>query len=177
MPLFPAALNCASIVLLGMIATARADELERSPWALQVSGYTHHFQGTHRRAHPDWNSNNAGLGIQYDMPGQAASPWTTVLSAGFMRDSYGTEGLYAGAARLYRINDSRIQARIGGGAFAAYRALDWDDSRKLTLLIMPILSFEDTRSGLGLNITASPSIRYNSRKLASFIFFQGTYRF
>lgn len=177
MTLFPRALNCAPIVLLGMIATVEADELEHSRWALQASGYTHHFQGTHRSAHPDWNSSTVGLGIQYDMSNKVASRWTTILSAGFMRDSYSMDGLYAGTARMYRINDSRIQAKIGGSAFLAYRALEWDQNRRLTLLIMPVLSLEDSRSGLGLNITASPSVCYNQRKIASFVFFQGTYRF
>jgi hypothetical protein len=156
---------------------AAADELERSPWALQISGFTHHFQGTHRRAHPSWNNRNTGLGLQYDMRNPLQSRWSTTLSIGEMKDSYGVNGPYGGVARFYRLNDARVEARLGAGAFLAYRALDWNEQRKLTLLIMPILSVEDSRGKLGFNLTGSPSIRYDNRKIVPFVFLQGTLRF
>jgi hypothetical protein len=111
------------------------------------------------------------------MRSNGESRWNSALSAGAMKDSYGTLGFYAGAARLYRLTDSRIRARMGIGAFVAYRAMDWDADREFIPLLMPILSFEDSRTGLGINITASPSVRYNHQRVASFVFFQGTYRF
>lgn len=156
---------------------AAAEENERSRWALQFSGFTHHFEGTHNRAHPAWNSVNTGIGLQYDWRGNAASRWSTVLSAGGMKDSYGVVGSYAGIFGLYRLNDARIRARLGLGALLAYRALDWTETRKLTLLPMPVLSVEDTRTGLGFNLTGTPSIRYDDRRIVSFIFIQGTWRF
>jgi hypothetical protein len=155
----------------------RAGDFESSPWGLQVSGFSHHFQSTRNRSHPSWNSHNFGLGLQYDLWRNADSPWTTVGSLGFMKDSYDVYGYYAGVAQLYRLLDSRIKVKFGIGALAAHRAFGWNREKEFGLLLMPVLSIEDGRSGLGANITGSPSIRYGNRKIVSFVFIQGFYRF
>ncbi|MBK4738351.1 hypothetical protein [Noviherbaspirillum pedocola] len=165
------------ISLIGAARLAAAEEGVRSRWALQVSGFTHHFQGTHNRAHPSWNSVNTGIGLQYDIREDATTRWSTTMSVGEIKDSYGVVGPYAGIVRQYRLNDARIRARLGLGAFLAWRALDWTATRKLTFLPMPVLSVEDTRTGLGFNLTGTPSIRYDDRRIVSFVFIQGTYRF
>lgn len=171
-----------SAIALSTCALCRAQEAdvggsERSRWVLQLSGFTHHFQGTHRRAHPSWNETNTGIGLQYDPDAGAPQRWATVWSVGEMKDSYDVIGPYAGVARLYRLNEGRIRVRLGGGAFLAWRALDWDNQRRLTLLVMPVLSVEDKKTGLGFNVTGSPSIRYDNRKIVPFVFIQGSYRF
>jgi hypothetical protein len=170
----PFSLSC---LMCCMPAKARADEAERSRWALQFSGFTHHFGGTQRRAHPHWNSVNTGIGLQYDLPPADDSRWSTSLSIGEMKDSYGVIGPYVGVARFFRLNDGRIRSRLGIGGFLAYRALDWDYRRKLTFLPMPVLSVEDRRSGLGFNVTGSPAMHYDDRRIASFLFIQGFWRF
>ena len=162
---------------LGAMAEPKADELSRSPWALQISGYTHHFKCTGRRAHPSWNNTNIGLGVQYDAWRRPASRWSTLVTAGIMKDSFGAHGAYTGVAPLYRLNDRRIETKLGGGLFLVYRSFDWNDKRQPALMLVPIFSVEDTRTGLGINITGSPSVNYGDKRIVSFVFVQGTFRF
>lgn len=164
-------------LILGTVAEAKADQASPSPWTLQISGYTHHFKGTGRRAYPSWNNVNTGLGVQYDALRSPESRWSTIGAAGIMKDSFGVYGAYAGAAEMYRLNEHRIQAKIGGGLFLLYRAFDWGDKRQSALMIAPIISIEDTHSGLGINITGSPSVNYGNKRIVSFVFVQGTFRF
>jgi hypothetical protein len=173
-PIACGALACLLCLLPG---AARSDDFEASRWGLQVSGYSHHFQSTRNRSHPSWNDRNIGLGLQYDLWRKAESPWSTVGSLGFMKDSYDVYGYYAGGAQFYRLIDRRVKVKTGIGALAVYRAFAWNREKDFALLVMPVFSIEDSRSGLGVNITGSPSIRYGNRKIVSFVFIQGVYRF
>lgn len=164
-------------IFIGTISESKAYELSRSAWTLQISGYTHHFKGTGRRAYPSWNNANYGLGVQYEPWQILESRWSTVFTAGVMKDSFGMQGAYAGATQMFRLNDRRIQAKLGGGLFLLYRSFDWDKKQEPALMLAPILSVEDTRSGVGINITGSPSVNYGSKRIVSFIFVQGTFRF
>jgi hypothetical protein len=94
-----------------------------------------------------------------------------------MKDSFGMQGSYAGVTQMYRLNDHRIQAKLGGGLFLLYRSFDRDKKQEPAIMLAPILSVEDTRSGMGINITGSPSVNYGSKRIVSFIFVQGTFRF
>lgn len=147
------------------------------PWALEISGTAHHFSQPSNSSER-YNQQNWGLGVEYRQP-NPSSRWATIYGASALKDSFGHWGGYAGVAREYTIGQIySVKIQPGAGLFLFYRTSDFNGPHHWRIWAVPLVHFEETYSGLGLNVVVVPSIRMaDNRKETGFIFFQGTIRF
>ena len=143
------------LVTAGWCTPAQAAPSQQ--WFLQTGALSHHFEPTRARGR-EWNEAHAGLGLERrDI--DDFSPWQVRWAGGAMRDSRSFWGGYAGAAymRQWRPIGS-VEASLGLGAFAFYRAVDWSGKRQLTPALLPTASIGAADGSIGLNIVYVPRI-------------------
>ena len=145
---------------------------------LQLPGYSHHF-GSPTQPGRHWADFHDGLGVQ-----KTTRNDDTVIryTAGFMRDSFKHQGLYAGGAIGYRLLKGNVEMDISAAPMVLYRTTRFDDERgraplKLIPVVMPLLSFEHRPSGIGGNLTVLPGGNFGKDlKFPGLIYLQFTYR-
>lgn len=101
---------------------------------------------------------------------------------GIVKDSYGRPSAMIGAARMWLLFEGRIRIEAGVTGLLWYRTIgQWSDGsfdRKLVPLLLPVLSVDDKASGLGLNFSFVPGIRYHGTEYSvPTLMLQTTYRF
>lgn len=124
-------------------------------WFLQTAALSHHFEPT-RAPGREWNQTHAGLGLERrDINDDSA--WQVRWTGGAMRDSRNFWGGYGGAAwmRQWRPSGS-IEASLGVGAFAFYRAVDWSGKHQWMPALLPTASIGAADGSVGLNIVYVP---------------------
>jgi hypothetical protein len=166
------------------IALAIADEVPETlpekgpeiPWAIeparniriQLPGFSHHFsEPAAAKYGKKWNEKNYGAGIELRDPIEAAgwNKWSVLESAGFMKDSLGAWGSYAGAALQKRLINSDYTVDFGPSFWILYRTFDFGGPHLLTPAILPSLSIDHKPSGWGVNSILIPGFKWDNREM------------
>ncbi len=160
-------------IALCPLSEAQAEEAKTS-WELQLPGVSHHF-GSPSKAGKSWSEFHDGLGLQYS---QVNDGWVRRYTAGFMRDSFGKQGGYVGAAFGLRLFDSSYSVDVAAAPMLLYRTVRFDTSdRVLIPIVMPILSIEHKATGIGGNITVLPGGNFGKNlRFPGLIYLQFSYR-
>jgi hypothetical protein len=156
-------------------AEALADEKSVE---LQLPGFSYHFSPPKQEGR-SWTDFHDGLGVQFT----TRYPQLTVrYTAGFMRDSFNNQGLYAGGSVGLRLLEGDVEVDLSAAPMLLYRTTHFDDAQgdaplKLIPVIMPLLSFEHRASGIGANLTVLPGGNFGKDlQFPGLIFLQFTYR-
>jgi len=162
--------------VLGLLAVAgHADEKSLE---LQLPGFSHHFSPP-KQAGRSWTDFHDGLGVQFTTRGEDV---VVRYTAGFMRDSFDNQGLYAGGSIGLRVLEGNVEVDLSAAPMLLYRTTRFDDAQgdaplKLIPVIMPLLSFEHRPSGIGGNLTVLPGGNFGKDlQFPGLIFLQFTYR-
>ena len=141
---------------------------------LHLPGISHHF-GAPKQAGKSWNEFHDGLGIQST---RVRSDYVRRITAGFKRDSFGKQGLYAGASFGVRLIDGTVAVDAAVAPMLLYRTTKFDSSaRKLIPIVLPTLAIDHKPSGIGANLTILPAGNFGKDlKFPGLIFLQFTYR-
>jgi hypothetical protein len=160
-------------VLASLPAAARA---ERSI-ELHLPGISHHF-GVPKVEGRSWNELHDGLGVQFTDVSGASHDRVRRLTAGFMRDSFGKQGLYAGASYGLRLADDAVSIDALVSPMLLLRTVNFDSTaRKLIPIVLPTVSFQHKASGVGGNLTVLPAGNFGKDlKFPGLIYLQFTYR-
>lgn len=153
---------------------------ERSPWTFQASGLVSHFREptcnscSYRTAVP-------GIGLQREFRPTADTPLRFALSGGLQTDSFGEAGGYAAAVASLLWHGDTVTVRPGLGGFAFYRYMGEGGvreaaGREVVPAILPVISFEGVKSGLGATLLIAPNFSWAGRDRSGFVFLQLTYR-
>lgn len=165
----------AAILFACLALDAQADQ---TSWELHLPGYSHHF-GSPSQAGRHWTDFHDGLGVQH------TTRYDDVVvryTAGFMRDSFNNQGLYAGGAIGWRLLRGDFEVDLSAAPMLLYRTTRFDDRTgnaplKLIPAIVPILAIEHRASGIGANITVLPGGNFGKDlHFPGLIFAQVTYR-
>ena len=163
-----------SLSLLGA-AQAEGTETTRVSWELQLPGVSHHFSAP-QKAGKSWNQFHDGLGLQTT---RVTGDRVVRYTAGFMRDSFGKQGLYVGGAYGMRLLDeSGYYVDLSAAPMLLYRTIKFDtNDRVLIPIVLPMLSFEHKASGIGANITVLPGGNMGKNlRFPGLIYLQFSYR-
>lgn len=87
-----------SLAILAASASASEEAPLESPWSIEVSGLTHHFEHPLALGHK-WNQANWGLSVQYQER-DVDSTWSHAYAAVSLKDSLGVNGVYVGVIEL-----------------------------------------------------------------------------
>jgi hypothetical protein len=147
-------------------------------WELHLPGYSHHFSSPQQPGR-HWADLHDGLGLQ-----RTTRNDDTVVrfTAGFMRDSFDNQGLYAGGAIGVRLLRGDVEVDVSAAPMLLYRTTRFDDAHgpaplKLIPVVMPLLSFEHRASGIGANLTVLPGGNFGKDlQFPGLVFIQLTYR-
>jgi hypothetical protein len=162
-----------------LLAAAGAQAAPRVTHELQLAGVSHHFSPP-QAAGREWNQSHDGLGLQRTRleDGRALR-----YSAGFMRDSHGKQGLYAGLS--YSLHGQRHghALDLGVAPMLLWRTTRFDSARygpaphRLVPALLPIVNYQHLPSGVGANITAMPQVRLSDDlQYPALVFVQFTMR-
>jgi len=145
---------------------------------LHLPGISHHF-GSPGVEGRKWTDFHDGLGLQLT---QRYSSTTVRYTAGFIRDSFGAQGLYAGGSIGYRLLEGNHEVDLSAAPVLLYRTTRFDDARgnapyRLIPVILPILGYEHRASGIGANLTILPGGNFGEDlHFPGLSFVQFTYR-
>lgn len=161
---------------LGLLAAdARADEKSIE---LQLPGVSYHFSPPKQEGR-SWTDFHDGLGVQFTTRGENL---VVRYAAGFMRDSFDNQGLYAGGSLGLRVLEGNVEVDLSAAPMLLYRTTRFDDAQgsaplKLIPVIMPLLSFEHRPSGIGGNLTVLPGGNFGKDlQFPGLAYLQFTYR-
>ena len=171
-----ASLACALAAVSWAAAAQTPCEPCGASWALELSGYSHHFQPpSGQYALKRWNDRNVGLGLEY------RRPWTGGLwvkwTGGAMLDSTNTWSVYGGGVLQMRVLDSRaFSVDAGAGVFLFNRGFE-SGQRGWVAGPLPVLSLEHRPTGLGLSFSFVPKCDLGGRmESPATLYVQATYR-
>lgn len=144
-----------------LLAAAGSQAAPRVTHELQLAGVSHHFSPP-QAAGREWNQTHDGLGLQRT---RLEDGRTLRYSAGFMRDSHGKQGLYAGVS--YSLHGQRHghALDLGVAPMLLWRTTRFDSARygpaphRLVPALLPMINYQHLPSGVGANITAMPQVR------------------
>lgn len=141
---------------------------------LQLPGVSHHF-GAPKQVGKAWNELHDGLGIQST---RVRNDYVRRYTAGFMRDSFGKQGLYAGVSFGLRLIDGDVTMDVAAAPMLLYRTTRFDSSdRKAIVVALPTVSVQHKASGIGANLTVLPAGNFGKDlKFPGLIYLQFTYR-
>ena len=141
---------------------------------LQLPGVSHHF-GAPRQTGKSWNEVHDGLGIQST---RVRGDQVRRMTAGFMRDSFGKQGLYAGGSFGLRLVDGEVSLDAAVAPMLLYRTTKFDSgNRKAIAVVLPTISLQHQASGIGANLTVLPAGNFGKDlKFPGLIYLQFTYR-
>ncbi len=149
---------------------------ERGPWVLQVSGLVYHWLDERCKS-CDRRTLVPGLGIQRELSDRAQGNSVFALAAGVQTDSFGCVGSYFAATGSMRYRTQDYEVKPGVGAFLFYRTMDTTGRHHWVPAVLPFMSVEDRRSGLGVNLLMAPNFTWGGKLKSGFAFVQVTYRF
>ena len=167
-------------VLLAFVLALCAAEVHAAEESLELHlpGLSHHF-GSPQQAGRSWTDFHDGLGVQWT---RRDTKMVVRYTAGFMRDSFGAQGLYAGGSIGYRLLEGDHEIDLAAAPLVLYRTTRFDDESgkapyKVIPVIMPLLSYEHRASGFGGNLTILPAGNFGKDlRFPGLIFVQFTYR-
>jgi len=137
---------------------APATAAERAGWVSECTkGIAHDRHG--------WQQTNLGIGAEYD---RRDSSSVARYYAGYVVDSFDKPSIYAGNSYQWTLlNKGRVRLDAGFITMAWFRSIAGSDAvvrRQLILAALPMVSIEDKKSGLGLNLSFIPKISYHGRQ-------------
>jgi hypothetical protein len=157
---------------------AALDSGQPSPWRFQVSGLVSHFKDPECE-NCSYRTSVPGIGLRRDM-NPARSPLGYAISAGVQNDSFGDSGGYAAVSTALDLPFRSLVFKPGLGAFAFYRYMDHrsdrSGGREFVPAILPMLSVEEARSGIGATLLVAPNFSFGGRDRSGFVFVQMTFR-
>ncbi|MCU0950348.1 MAG: hypothetical protein MUC68_04640 [Burkholderiaceae bacterium] len=166
-------------IIAAMLATAGAQAAPAITHELQITGISHHFNAP-QAAGRDWNQNHDGLGLQRT---RVESGRALRYSAGFMRDSHGKQGLYAGLAYSLHGRRHGHALDLGIAPMLLWRTTRFDSVRlgpaphRLVPALLPMFNYQHLPSGFGANVTAMPQVRLSEElQYPALVFVQFTKR-
>jgi hypothetical protein len=164
----------AAVTLAAAGSPAFAQDAGATTWQLQLPGISHHF-GKPELAGRSYNELHDGLGLQKT---EVRPSYVRRMTAGFMRDSFNKQGLYAGASGSWRAFDGAFTVDAGAAAMLLYRTTGFTrDDRKLIPIVLPMLAVEHKASGIGGNLTVLPAGNFGKDlRFPGLIYLQFTYR-
>jgi len=141
---------------------------------LQLPGFSEHF-GAPKEPGKSWNQVHDGLGLEW---GHVHNTQIRRYTVGFMRDSFGKQGVYGGAAFGLRLYDRDFSLDASVAPMLLYRTTRFDtDSRKLIPVLLPMISIVHQNSGIGANLTVLPAGNFGKDlRFPGLIYLQLTYR-
>lgn len=148
---------------------------ERSPWVFQASGLISHFRDPQCES-CEYRTSTPGIGLQRDLGLAHRSRFAYTFSAGLQNDSFGRSGGYAAAVASLPLSTDSLLVRPGLGAFGFYRYMNQSQGRVLVPAILPVLSVEGRRSGIGATLLLAPNFSYAGTERSGFVFLQFTFR-
>ena len=103
------------------------------------------------------------------------------FSAGVQSDSFGDSGGYAAVTTGIDMRFRSLVIKPGVGAFAFYRYMNHgvnrgSTGRELVPAVLPMLSVEEARSGIGATLLVAPNFSFGGRDRSGFVFLQMTFR-
>lgn len=166
-------------LVMGWLACFAADAAAgETSWELQLPGVSHHFSSP-QQAGRHWTDFHDGLGVQRTTRNDNL---VVRYTAGFMRDSFNNQGLYAGGAIGLRLMRGDVEVDLSAAPMLLYRTTRFDDAAgqaplKLIPVVMPLLSLEHRASGIGANLTILPGGNFGKDlQFPGLVFIQFTYR-
>jgi len=135
---------------------------------IQLPGFSHHFSAPAAAQYGrKWNEKNYGIGIELRDPisNPNWSDWSTLESAGLMKDSLGAWGGYAGVAVQKRFVDEKYTVDFGPSFWLLWRTLDFDGPHLFIPAVLPSLSIENKANGWGLNSVLIPGFRWHDKEM------------
>jgi hypothetical protein len=135
---------------------------------IQLPGFSHHFSAPAAAKYgKKWNEQNYGIGVEMrdPMPEPNWAGWSTLDSAGLMKDSLGVWGGYAGVALQKRLVDNDYTLDLGPSFWLLWRTFDFGGPHMFVPAILPSLSIEHRESGWGLNSVLIPGFRWHTREM------------
>lgn len=160
------------LVALPGFAAAADESIE-----LQLPGVSHHF-GAPKVAGRSWNEFHDGFGVQFTEVRGMRADRVRRATAGFMRDSFGKQGLYAGVSYGLRLHDEGVSIDAAAAPMLLLRTVNFDSTaRKLIPIVLPTVSVHHKASGIGGNLTVLPAGNFGKDlKFPGLIYLQFTYR-
>lgn len=133
---------------------------------VQLPGFSHHFSAP-AAAGRKWNEKNYGAGLELRDPINDPNwtGWSTLESAGLMKDSLGVWGGYAGVAWQKRFLDAKYTLDFGPSFWLLWRTLDFDGPHLLIPIVLPSLSVENKADGWGMNSVLIPGFRWHDKEM------------
>ncbi|GIL04053.1 hypothetical protein FBR04_03270 [Betaproteobacteria bacterium PRO7] len=163
----------AALLALG-VGAAHADGRSGIAWHLHLPAVSHHF-GPPADETRSWNELHDGLGVQRTA---VRDRRVSRMTAGFMRDSFGRQGLYLGAALGLRRQAHGWSFDATLAPMVLYRTRSFASSARAAIpLLLPMFSIEHRASGFGANLTALPAGNFGKQlRFPGLMFVQFTYR-
>ena len=125
------------------------------------------FQKPYQVPKHAWDQHNWELGLERD---KRYADHVERAFAGAVVDSYYKPGLYAGEAYEWTLASTQhFYVDAGGTALLWWRSVPdatGDIRRRVVPVVMPALSIEDKKLGVGVNLTFVPAIRLNGTQYA-----------
>lgn len=126
----------------------------------------------HQTRRRQWQQNNPAIGLQWSMRAGESSPNglqdTYKLSATLVTDSYGRDGGFVSLSRQRLVgNFGSVRVEAGAAAGLWYRgwATEKEISMRLTPFIVPLLTFQESHSAMGVNVSFLPKLSYNGQSI------------
>lgn len=170
-------INLRSILLSSVVAlTGAANAQVAQEWRFMGPAFSQHLSDEGRLIRPDqaggerfkrWVENNPALGLRYTrrLDSHADSAFASVV-----RDSYGSHSLMAGGARTWPLLSAgsfSAEAGLVGGVW--WRTIpnraETKLERALVPFVLPIMTFAESSTGLGLDVAFAPRVSVGGRVL------------
>lgn len=135
---------------------------------VQLPGFSHHFSDPIAAKHgKKWNEKNYGIGLEFRDPVDTENwnRWSTLKSAGLMKDSLGAWGGYATVTLQKRIINNEYTVDAGPALGIFWRTFNFGGPHRLMPAILPSLSIEHKKSGWGINSILIPGFKWRDRKM------------
>lgn len=150
-----------AMVLMVLVATpARADQ-----WSLLINGKSVHLD---EQPGVDFNEENWGLGVQYDLD-ITPRKWVPFVNASGLKDSNGNASYYAGGGtvRRFTLGKQKGSSHLDAGLVAFLMVRKEFRNGDPFLGILPVVSFGTDR--IALNVTYIPKV---DPKMVPIVFLQ-----
>lgn len=171
-----AALGALAAVVASLAAMQAQAADVRVTHELRLAGMSHHFEPPRARDR-SWNENHDGLGIQRSLRRDGR---VLRYSAGYMRDSHGKQGLYAGLALSRHVQYHAHSLDLGVAPMLLWRTTRFDSARlgpaphRLVPALLPVLAYEFVPAGIGAHLTAMPQVKIGQAEYPGMVFLQFT---
>lgn len=152
-------------------------------WFMTLGGASSHARET-RVDGRAWNESHSSFGLERRVAGlpwssHADARWQVRYLAGTLEDSRYVWSSYAGVGVLREVaHYGPLRLHVGAYSSLYYKSTSWrsDGAMRLIPAVLPTVSLTDQRSGLGVNLSWVPPVRWAGRDTISTVLLQMSYR-